>query len=258
MVLETITSFEFKDFVFRDTWKSIAIAVAIGISLYLSLTWILTNVTGQIEIVSVYIMLFALGVVAWASNLIKKHVTKLEALPIGMISIGYSAKAIAIFSLLSLPLIYWLVTQQLTVALPLDVTYKQIALGMDYIYKVIMSPILEEIFRSAILITTGLIVWRFTKNWVAGLAAGLIFSSIIFGVFHWLAYQQSFDFIGAAIIFGLIAGLLMIMSKSIIPAIVFHWANNQMIYSEGDATALIIAGALISAFLIVAVKQRWS
>jgi hypothetical protein len=257
MVFQTITNFDYDAFAFRDTWKTIAIAIAFGLALYLTLSWIATNVVGQTEIIFVYFSLLLLFVVGYAANLAKKNIPKLQPLPFGTVAIGWNIKAIAVLSLLGLGLSYFLISQQVSVALPLEVTYKQAVVTMDYVYKVIMSPIIEEMFRAVVLLTSALIVWKFTKNWMLALLAGLLISAFSFGVFHWLAYQQSFAFIGAAIIFGIIAGILMIASKSIVPAIAFHYANNQLVFAEGDPTTIIIAGGLITAFLIVAMIRRW-
>ena len=88
------------------------------------------------------------------------------------------------------------------------------------------------------------------------LLAGLLISSLAFGIFHFLAYQQEFAFIGAAIIFGLIAGTMMITSKSIIPAIAFHYTNNQLIYSDGEPTIIIGAFIMFAALLVFAFWRR--
>lgn len=257
-MFKVITNFEYEAFAFRDSWKTIALAVAMLLGLYLTLSWIATNVVGQTEVVFVYFSFLLLFAAAYFVNVLKKHIPRLQPLPFGTVSLGWNIKAIALIILVGLGLGYFLVTQHLTVALPLDVTYKQIVASMDYIYKVVMSPIIEEMFRAIVLISSALITWRFSKNWMLSLLMGLLVSSFAFGIFHWLAYQQEFAFIGAAIIFGLIAGILMILSKSILPSIAFHFANNQLIFAEGDPTIVLVLGALIAAVFGIAIFRRWS
>ena len=169
----------------------------------------------------------------------------------------WNIKTTLAVSVIAIGLAYFMVSQQLTVALPLDVTYQQVVGGMDYIYKVVMSPIIEEMFRAVVLISLALIAWKFTKNWILSLLIGLIISAFAFGIFHWLAYQQEFAFITAAIIFGIIAGLLMIMSKSIVPAIAFHYVNNQLVFSQGNPTEVIIVAGVVTALLVLAFLRRW-
>lgn len=249
MVFKTLSSFEYSAFAFRDSWKTIGLTVLLFLSLALALAWITTNVVGQTNVVFVYTSLLYLWAAAYAANLVKKMVQKLQPLPFGTVALGWHTRVIALLGLAGLALGYYLVSQHLTIALPLDVAYKQAVLSMDYIYKVIMSPIIEEGFRAVMLLSTALLTWHYTKNWWAGLLVGLLVSAFAFGIFHWLAYQQDFAFIGAAIIFGLVAGMLMILSKSVVPSILFHFANNQLIFSNGDATMLVVAGGLVAAIL---------
>jgi len=255
--VETLTNFEYKVFAFKDSWKTIALTAAMILTIYLTLTWITTNITGQIEIVFILILLLSMFAIGYAANILKEKIKVLAPLPIGTVDFGFSPKTIGIFTIIGLGLSYFLVTQNLTVALPLDITFEQFIPGMDYIYKVWMSPIVEELWRGFVLITTALITLRFTKNWWISLFVGLTISALTFGIFHWLAYQQDFTFITAAIIFGLIAGMLMILTKSVWPAMAFHFANNQLIYAQGDPTGIFIVGGLVTAFGVVAFIRGW-
>lgn len=259
-MFETITNFEYKEFVvFRDNWKAVSIAIALFLILYYALTWIGTNVVGQLGIIWVYASLLIIGAAAYGFTLLKRPIEVLQKVPFGTIGMGSNLKVVALMTLIGLGIGYFLVSQHLTVALPLDVTYQQTVLNMDYVYKVIMSPSIEEIgVRAILLVSVALIVYKFSKNWLLALLAGLLISSLAFGIFHWLAYQQEFAFIGAAIIFGLIAGILMILSKSILPSIAFHFANNQLIFSEGDPTIVLVLGALVAAILAISFFRRWS
>lgn len=255
-MFETLTGFERKDFVFQDNWRTIALTVGLIAGLYITLSWITTNVVGETNVVFVFFLIllaFAFGMVA---NVLKKVIPKLEPLPLGAISLGSSIKIAAIIGLPAVLLAWFLVGQNLTIALPLQVTYTQLVPSMDYIYKVIMSPIIEELGRAVLLLTTALIAHHFLKNWLLAILIGLLTSSLAFGIFHFLAYQQEFAFIGAAIIFGLIAGIMMITSKSVIPAIAFHYTNNQLIYSDGEPTMIIGVLVIFAAVLVFAFWKR--
>ena len=255
-MFQEITNFEYAAFAFKDTWKTIAIAIAFFLSIWLSLSWITTNIVGQTETVFIYSQLLYIGIAAYAANILKTKIVALQPLPFGTVPIGWNVKVVAIISLLGIALGWILIQQHLTIALPLDVTYREPIISMDFIYKVIMSPVVEEIWRATMLITSALIVWHFSKNWLLALLAGLLISSFAFGIFHWLAYQQDIAFIGAAIVFGLLAGMLMILSKSIVPSIALHFTNNQSVFSNGDPLLVIVLAALMLAMLLLAFFKK--
>lgn len=256
-MLETLTRFEFADFAFRDSVKTVALATLTFMLIFLALSWIQTNVVGQTQIITIFVLFFALFVGAYYFNKLKQHIGALESVPFGTIAYGSNLKVVVIMSLIGLGFGYFLVSQAFTISLPLDVTFNQQIISMDFIYKVGMSPILEEFFRGVMLITFPLIAWFLVRrNWTLALLIGLIASSLIFGVFHFLAYQQEFVFIGAAIIFGFIAGLLMLLSKSVWPAIAFHFANNQLIYADGDPTIVMVVGGILLALLALSLVRR--
>ena len=78
---------------------------------------------------------------------------------------------------------------------------------------VVIVPVVEEvIFR-------GILVNRWGVKW--GIRTGIVASSILFGVFH------PEDPVGATI-FGLVAGLLYLQTRTLIVPIAFHMANNAV------------------------------
>ena len=175
--------FQLEDFVFQDNWKTIALTVALIASLYITLSWITTNVVGETNVVFVFYIILLAFVFGMIANVLKKVIQKLEPLPLGAISLGFSWKGIFVISLIGIALSWFLVAQNLTIALPLQVSYRAVIFQMDFVYKVLLSPIIEELGRAVLLLTSALISYHFLKNWLLAILIGLLTSSLAFGIF---------------------------------------------------------------------------
>ena len=61
-----------------------------------------------------------------------------------------------------------------------------------------------------------------------GIIPGLILTSFVFTVFHWLAFDQTFLLLAGAFGFSIVAGVLALRMRSIVIAVAMHIAVNTI------------------------------
>jgi len=175
---------------------------------------------------------------------------------INIAGIGDKAALVSIASIAFLWTGYAMTISNLGVSLPQSLGQEQLAF-LDMIYKVVLSPFLEELaIRGAIMLIVTGIIMRFTnKSRLIALLAGITFSSAFFAALHWLAYQGEIGLILTSAIWGTLAGMIVWLTGSILPAIMFHVGNNATIYFTQTGQGFLVLPILIGITgLIIAVN----
>lgn len=167
---------------------------------------------------------------------------------------------------------WWIVASNLSIlgaSLPASIGIEE-SINLDYVYKTIFSPIIEELFFRGTLIplfALGIGMFAATRKWKTSKAYSMLFillaiilSSLIFGIMHVSAFQGSVDLILSTALWGMLNGLLMYSTKSIAPSIALHFANNNTIYwssiLERPEMAIIINLGL-TFFIVIVVAYHY-
>jgi len=171
---------------------------------------------------------------------------------INIAGIGNKPALISIFALTFLWLGWLMTTNNLGVSVPQSLGQEQLAF-LDTIYKVVLSPLLEELaIRGAFMLLLTGIMLRFTnKGYITAFIVGLLGSSAFFGALHWLAYQGEPGLILTSIIWGMLAGILVWITGSILPAIMFHIGNNASIHFTQTGQGFLVMPILIGLSLLI-------
>ena len=106
----------------------------------------------------------------------------------------------------------------------------------------VLAPVLEEIFFRGILINRWAVKWR--------LEIAILASALLFGILHLIA-------IGGAFMFGTIAAVLYIRTRTLLVPMAMHVANNSLVTlailaiptESGQATASPVRGVEVSALV---------
>lgn len=102
-------------------------------------------------------------------------------------------------------------------------SYPLLTYALEVFTTIILAPVIEEIFFR------GVLLYRFSHKW--GLRTAIVFSSVIFAIFH-------FDMIGG-VFFGIFMSLLYIRYKTLLVPILVHFLNNLVatllqLWSDSD------------------------
>lgn len=131
---------------------------------------------------------------------------------------------------------------------------------LSFLYVNLLSPTIEELlFRGIIFFSMieilGLLLVKglnlpFRDGWSLVILA-MFATSIIFGLYHFYAYQGNIDSVWTAVIVSIIWIIGMIIFKSIAFPLGFHFVNNAIATGIG-ATSLIIFGITIIGITLLA------
>jgi len=218
------------------------------IPLTLWLMWTMGQADPRQGVILTYYFVFLLiyAIVFLADTIMDYMKLKPDTRIINIAGIGSKPALISIAAIAFLWVGYAMTASNLGVSLPQSLGQEQLAF-LDMIYKVVLSPFLEELaIRGALmLIVTGIIL-RFTnKSRLIALTTGILLQATFFAVLHWLAYQGEIGLILTSAIWGTLAGMIVWLTGSILPAITFHIGNNATIYFTTTGQGHLVLPILI-------------
>ena len=104
--------------------------------------------------------------------------------------------------------------------------------ALAFIYQVVSAPLVEEYFFRSLVFPITFYLLNFyggLPELVAGVLA-LLSQALIFMSFHFLVYGSNLAALQSVFIFALVAGLLVILTKSIATPMGLHLANNAFLF----------------------------
>lgn len=189
----------FKEWI-ENNKKMIALAISEAIILFLILEWIIINIPSEASRASIFLwLLIASALVAGLDTLIEKN--KFWA----YLDYGKNWKTLGTALFVGIVLAFFLSGGlQLSLLKPFAVVGTTGI--MAFLYTVIAAPFVEEkFFRGFLNPSSGKLFEIF--GFPLPLTLGVLFSCIVFGLFHFIAYGGQTSLMFTAIAFGLIASI---------------------------------------------------
>ena len=243
---------------FKESPRSLATMALLVAFIIVSFIFISANVTGQTNALFIFTLMLV-GLIAGLIIEIVFQAIKKEPQYFAFVGLGKNLFLGSVISLIALWLGFFLVSINLTIPLPLSVSFETVSI--EFVYTNIFAPILEDAFFRGFLIPTiaaGLSVIFFSKRlgtqpYIFWFFLAMVLSGVFFGISHYLAFGFQTTLIFNAIVWSLIVAGLMLVSRSIAPAILMHFANNITVYygkAEINTTiAILISITLFIVFL---------
>lgn len=217
----------------EDNKKMIALAISEAIGLFLILEWIVINVPGEAERATIFLwLLIAAALVAGLDTLVERN-------PFWTyVDYGRTWKAMIIALVVGV-VVAFVLSGGLKFSLLQPFAIAGTASTMTFLYTVIAAPFVEEkFFRGFLNPTSGNLFKLFGLP--SPLTLGIIFSSIVFGVFHFIAYGGQPMLMFTAIAFGLIASVGNYYFKSRGFGVGLHVATNFIVIGGLAALGIMV------------------
>lgn len=218
----------------------------VGLIMFLSLWWVSVNVPEYFTQTVIYMFALIMYMLFCVTRVLPSYGFNTDNI-IEQLIVGAGASI-----LLALPVI----TYRL-----FDITVSIAILTVSPVtvfFIIVVAPIIEEmIFRGLMLP----VISEFTGNVVLG----VLFTAVIFAVFHYGVYGLSIINMLWLIILAIMLGFLTVYTESIVPAIILHMVNNTMSllpylvfingYNIGVGLVFAIASAIASAIICLKDKR---
>ena len=212
---------------FEDSAISKALVSTLILAFFIVLLWFMVNVEEQRATITIYLFITIIVAILWFSDYITDKLGAEEV--VSAVGFGNSLPIVLIASAIGIFIGYFLVFGKMSIAVPLSVGIP--IEFFRFLYIVIASPVLEELLFRATLIPTLIVLLNKTPIAQLSMPVSIIGSAGAFAFFHFSVFGGSTQLIFSAFVFGLIAGIVMIMFKTIAGSILMHGTNNYLVYN---------------------------